>query len=237
LQGLPAVTFIETRHSVQQQAFTAIREYLAAYEVETKGVYIQDVVFPDELVEVLTRREIANQEKATFSEQERAQTVRIEMEKAKGTADMQAQLAQAQVGVEIRRNQAQAREAEAQGEAAFVRLTGQAEAAKVEAVGLAHATATEALGLARAKGFEEQRKALGQAATALVNSINAVADGHVQIVPEVLVAGGGGSFEGLAATLIRSLTNGTGNGAKDAEPAAVPPAAEAPPRTSDKPTA
>jgi len=245
LQGLPAVTFIETRQAVQQQAYAAIREYLAAYEVETKGVYIQDVVFPDELVEVLTRREIANQEKATFLEQQRAETARVEKEKAKGTADMQAQLAQAQVGVEIRQNQAKAREAEATGQAAYTRLTGQAEAAKVEAIGLAQAKATEALGLARAKGFEEQKKALGPTATALVNSINAVAEGHITIVPEVLVAGGGGSFDGLAATLMRSLTNGGsgsdgGAGGGDREDAkkdtkesatapAPPPAPEMPP--------
>ncbi len=235
LQGLPAVTFIETRHEVQQAAYTAIREYLSLYEVETKGVYIQDVVFPEELVEVLTRREIANQEKATFQEQQRAQTVRIEMEKAKGTAEMQAQLAQSAVGVEIKRNQAQAREAEATGQAAYTRLTGQAEAAKTEAIGLAQAKATEALGLARARGFEEQKKALGSTATALVNSINAVAEGRVTIVPEVLVSGGGGSFEGLAATLIRNLTNGSGGNGGAQEPAAVAAGAssEAAPATKE----
>jgi hypothetical protein len=35
-----------------------------------------------------------------------------------------------------------------------------------------------------------------------------VSDGHVQVVPEVLVTGGGGSVEGLAATLMRSLGGG-----------------------------
>ncbi len=212
LQGLPAVSFIEMRQKVQQEAFTAIREYLSEYEVETKGVYIQDVTLPDELVGVLTRREIANQEKATYQEQQRAQTARVEMEKAKGTADMQAQLAQSSVGVEIKRNDAAAREAEAKGQAAFVRLTGEAEAARVQAVGLADAKATEALGLARAKGFAEQKKALGEAATALVNAINAIAEGKVDIMPEVLVTGGGGSMDGLAATLMRMLGPGNGNG-------------------------
>src|SRR5437867_4688407 len=93
LQALEAVKFIETREEVQAAALEAITRYLAQYQVETKGVYIQDVVFPAELVTVLTQREIANQEKATFEEQQRAQTSRVEMEKAKGTADMQAQLA------------------------------------------------------------------------------------------------------------------------------------------------
>ncbi len=216
LQALEAVKFIETRREVQAAALEAITRYLTQYEVETRGVYIQDVVFPPELVVVLTQREIANQEKATFEEQQRAQTSRIEMEKAKGTADMQAQLANAQVGVQIKANQAEARENEGKGEAAYVELTGRAQATKVQAVGLAEAKATEALGLARAVGFEAQKNALGGGATALVAVANAVAEGHITVVPDVLVTGGGGGgpVDGLAATLMRYLADGRGgNGA------------------------
>ena len=208
LQDQPAVTFIETRMQVQQAALEHVTEYLQLYEVETKGVYIQNVHFPAELVEVLTKREIANQEKATFEEMERAQTTRIEMEKAKGTADMQAELANAQVSVEIQKNRADARREEATGEASYVELTGRAEATKVEAIGLAEAKATEALGVAKATGFEAQKQALGEAATALVAVANAVADGHIDVMPDVLVTGGGGSFDGLAAQLIRFFSSG-----------------------------
>ncbi|HXY94852.1 MAG TPA: SPFH domain-containing protein [Acidimicrobiia bacterium] len=224
LQALEAVKFIETRREVQAAALEAITRYLVQYEVETKGVYIQDVVFPPELVVVLTQREIANQEKATFEEQQRAQTSRIEMEKAKGTADMQAQLASAQVGVQIKANEAEARQNEGKGEAAFVELTGRAEATKVEAIGLAEAKATEALGLARATGFEAQKEALGSGATALVAVANAVAEGHITVVPDVLVAGGGGGpIDGLAASLMRYLTDGRSpNGASPPPPPAAP---------------
>jgi uncharacterized membrane protein YqiK len=210
LQELEAVRFIETRQEVQQAALDAVTRYLAAYQVETRGVYIQDVVFPPELVEVLTRREIARQEETTLQEQQRAQMARIDMEQAKGTADMQAELAAAQVSVGISRNQAEAREAQANGEAAYVRLTGEAEADRVRALGLAEARATEALGLARAAGFTAQAEAIGQMPTALVAVTNAVADGHVDVMPDVLVTGGGSSLDGLAATLMRTLTsNGT----------------------------
>ena len=71
---------------------------------------------------------------------------------------------------------------------------------------LAEAKAAEALGLARAQGFEAQKEALGPAATAVVAAINAIAEGGVNVMPEVLVAGGGaGSIEGLAASLIKRL--------------------------------
>jgi regulator of protease activity HflC (stomatin/prohibitin superfamily) len=225
LQGLEAVKFIETRREVQAAAFEAITRYLSQYEVETKGVYIQDVAFPEALVIVLTQREIANQEKATFEEQQRAETSRIEMEKAKGTANMQSQLASAQVGVQIKTNEAQAREQEAKGEAAYVQLTGEAEGARRQAIGLGEAKATEALGLARAIGFNAQKEALGGPATAVVAVANAVADGHITVVPEVLVTGGGGgSFDGLAATLMRYLgTGASGNGKHAAAPAHEPP--------------
>lgn len=254
LQRLEAVRFIETRDEVQAAALEAITRYLTSYEVETKGVYIQDVVFPVELVKVLTEREIAKQEKATFHEQREAQHARIEVEKARGTADMQGQLASSQVSIEIQSNTAEARAAQARGEAAFVETTARAEATKVEvlgradatrievlgaaeaskvqaigaaeatraeAVGLAEAKAAEALGLARAEGFEAQRRALGSAATALVAAINAIAEGGVDVMPEVLVTNGG-SIDGLAASLIRRFTPPSGDATGDDDRPAGP---------------
>ena len=50
LQSMPAVSFIATREAVQKGAF----DELAKYRVETRGVYIQAVVLPEQLVEVLT---------------------------------------------------------------------------------------------------------------------------------------------------------------------------------------
>ena len=244
LQRLEAVRFIETRDEVQLAALEAVTRYLSSYEVETRGVYIQDVIFPKELVEVLTEREIAKQEKATFHEQREAQHARIEVERARGTADMQGQLATSQVSIEINSNQAEAKAAQARGEASYVETTARAEATKVEvmgradasriealglaeaakvaavgaaeasraeAVGLAEAKATEALGLARAQGFEAQKEALGPQATAIVAAINAIAEGRIDVMPDVLVTSGG-SIDGLAATLIRRLAPETGAG-------------------------
>jgi uncharacterized membrane protein YqiK len=220
LQALEAIRFIETRDHVQAAALEAISRYLAAYEVETRGVYIQDVTFPEELVNVLTRREIANQEKATFEQQKDAQTVRVDLEKARGTADMQAELAKAQVSVDINRARATARKAEADGEAAYVRLTGEAEGSRLRAIGVGEAAGVEALGLAKAKGYQAQVESLGSGSTAAVAIANALSEGKLDIMPEVLVTGGGGAIEGLAATFMRSLNgngeakpkNGTGRG-------------------------
>ena len=221
LQGMPAIRFIETRRQVQEEAFRHIREQLEQYQVETKGVYIQDVILPEDLVTVLTHREIANQEIETFKKQRAAQDERIEMEQAKGTADMQSDLARSKVGVAIKKNNADARVAEAAGEAAYIRETGTAKGAEVEAIGLA-----------RAKGFQAQVDALGPNATALVNVIAALSEGRAKFVPDILVTGGSGSgaLDGLAATAMRFL-NGGGSG-KAAQPAPAAPTESAAPSAS-----
>jgi hypothetical protein len=197
LQSMPAIDFIATRQRVQEEAFAHIAPQLERYQVETRGVYIQDVILPAALVEVLTQREIATQEVETYKHQRLAQEERIALEQSRGRADMQAQLAQSKVGIEIKSNQADARKLEAEGEAQFVAQTGAAKSAEVRAVGLA-----------RAEGFQAQVAALGSQATAMLNIANALAEGGVKLVPDVLVTGGNnGLLDGLVATLMRS--NGT----------------------------
>ena len=197
LQSMPAIRFIETRQQVQVEAFEHIRQQLEQYQVETKGVYIQDVILPEDLVKVLTQREIANQEIETFKKQRSAQEERISMEHAKGTAEMQAELAKSKVGVDIKSNNATARASEGNGEAEYIRLTGTARGAEVEAVGLA-----------RARGYQAQVAALGSTATALVNVIGSLSEGHAKFVPDILVTGGGNggsALDGLAASAMRFL--------------------------------
>jgi regulator of protease activity HflC (stomatin/prohibitin superfamily) len=191
LQSMPAIAFIETRGEVQAKALQLITEKLSVYQVETKGVYIQDVVFPDALVSVLTTREIANQEIETYKKEKAAQDQRIEMEAARGTADMQKDLASARVGVDIQKNNAEARKAQADGEATYL-----------EKVGLAKGAEPRSVGLANAEAYAKQVQALGMQGTMWVNIANALAKGQQPFMPNILVAGSGGNaIEALAAAL------------------------------------
>jgi hypothetical protein len=229
LQSMPAIVFIETRQQVQEEAFQHIKAQLSLYEVETYGVYIQNVELPAAMVRVLTEREIANQEVATYQKQEAAQRQRVKTEQAKGTADMQAELARATVGIDIKTNDAKARKAEGDGEAEYIRRTGAAKGAEVEAVGLA-----------RARGYQAQVEALGRTETALVNIATAVSQGNVPFMPDTLVVGGEGSLGGLAATLMGYLKKlpgaaeaATAAGTKEAKKIPPPEATPAPaPRAS-----
>jgi hypothetical protein len=194
LQGMEAVRFIEQRAGVQRQAQTYIETQIRKYNVETKGVYIQDVSLPEEIVVVLKSREIAKQEKATFAEQKDAQIVRVDLEKARGRADKQNELASSEVDIVIRENRASARKKEADGDAYYTSETGRAKAAEVEATGLA-----------RAKGYEAQVGALGQDGTAIVNLVNALVTSPQRFVPDILVQGSNGSGDALTAGVLGFL--------------------------------
>ncbi len=79
LQSMPAIDFIQRRAEVQADAQAHIAEKLKEYRVETRGVYIQDVIFPQQLVDVLTAREIANQQQQTFTAEQAAQEKRLDL--------------------------------------------------------------------------------------------------------------------------------------------------------------
>ena len=112
------------------------------------------------------------------------------------------------------RARANARKAEADGEAAYVEVTGAAEGSRRKAIGLGDAAAVEAMGLAKAKGYQAQVESLGSGPTAAVALANALAEGKLNVMPEVLVTGGGGAIEGLAATLMNSIRTNGENGSK-----------------------
>jgi regulator of protease activity HflC (stomatin/prohibitin superfamily) len=189
LQSMPAIDFIEKRQEVQRQAQDHIAARLQEYRVETRGVYIQDVVFPPQLVEVLTAREVANQQQATYLAQKEAQNKRLDLEASRGKADMQSELAKSAVGIDIARNKASAVQAEADGESY-----------RLEKVGRASAVKTEAEGLAVARGLEAQQLAIGKDQTTAVNIAKALAGGLQRFMPEnlALTIGDNGGVPGLS---------------------------------------
>jgi regulator of protease activity HflC (stomatin/prohibitin superfamily) len=231
LQSMPAIDFIEKRQDVQQQAQDHIAEKLQEYKVETRGVYIQDVMFPSQLVEVLTAREVANQQKATFDAEKLAQDKRLDLEASRGKADMQSELAKSTVGIDIAKNKASAVQAEADGESY-----------RLEKVGRASAVRTEAEGLAVAKGLEAQQNAIGKDQTAVVNVAKALTVGTQRFMPENLALtigadGSGLSLNALTPLLMRFLQTARDVPAPQTDGAAATPRRmaqrETPPRAPD----
>jgi uncharacterized membrane protein YqiK len=204
LQKLAALRFIETRDEVQDDAQTYVTDYLGRYNVEVRGVYIQDVVFPADLVKVLTSREIANQEKATFAAQQAAQLARVDLERQTGIAAAQGDLATAEVSILVNKATAAAAVETANGQATVTRTLGEAEAAKITAIGVAEGSVIREKGLAEAEAYAAQRDAIGPDQTALVAALREIGVNGVKITPDTLVGGGSGSILDL---ITLALTN------------------------------
>ena len=75
----------------------------------------------------------------------------------------------------------EARTAEAKGEAEYQTITGEG----------------------RAKGYEAMVRALGKEQIAQLELLKLVAEGKVQITPQVMVTGNGGPMDALAGTILR----------------------------------
>jgi hypothetical protein len=202
LQAMSAVDFIGKRSEVQAAAHTYIEKHLERYHVELKGVYIQNVLFPEELVSVLKEREIATQKIQTYTQEKLSETARIQRELEKGRADKQADLAKSQIGITIETNDAKAKSVKGEGIAAFNRKIGEVAGAKILAIGAA-----------KAQSYDLQRKALGPQAVLLIQALSEIANIKVPIMPGILVNGAGGSGEGLMALgmkLLNQFTSGNG---------------------------
>lgn len=198
LQSLKAIQFIEERNEIQETAQQFISEKLKDYNVETRGVYIQDVILPNDIVAVLTEREIASQQIATFKKQEEAENQRIAMEKTKGEADMQSALASSKVNIDIKKNTSDARILEAKGEATYISETGKAHAARVEAEGLA-----------KAKGYREQVAALGADNTARINIASLQANATIKLPQTLSISSSEGNANNdLISTVVGSILAG-----------------------------
>lgn len=217
LSQLAATEFIQTRSEVQRAATEYIKSYLSAYYVEVRGVYIQDVKLPDDLADVLRKREIANQQKQTYAAEMEAQKARISTEAERGKADMQKEKAAAEVSVDIETARAEAAVARASGDRKVLEQVGAGEAAKIKAVGEAQGAAEQALGLGKAAGYQAQRDAIGAGQTAAVAVVDALAKSQTPFMPQTLITGGGGEAIGGLLQLVMN------NMVSDSAPAVVEP--------------
>lgn len=209
LQKLGAIEFIEKRDEVQKNAEAYVTAYLVRYSVEVRGVYIQDVVFPADLTQVLTKREIATQERETYISEQAAQEARVALERQRGVADSQAELARAQVSIEVNKATAQAAVEKATGEATVIEKLGTAEGGRLKSIGDGEAAATRAKGLAEADAYDKQQGAIGREQTALVALMREIATGNVRITPDIMV--GGSDAGGIGGLVTLLLTNAVAN--------------------------
>jgi len=196
-----AMNFMQDRADEQAKAHARTREELEKYHVECVSVLISQIILPQDLMEIHTRRVIAAQQQAMFIEQQRAEQERIATENTRATADKQIELVAAQVGVQIAEQTKQKTIIEAEGRAQAVRVEGEAEGSKILAIG----TAT-------AEAYEKQVEAVGQLNLAGIEVTKSIAGAGLKITPDIMVGGTDGAsganvFTAFIAQLLASNRN------------------------------
>jgi len=174
-----AMNFMQDRADEQAKAEARTREELEKYHVECVSVLISQIILPQELMEIHTRRVIAAQQQEMFVEQQKAEEKRIDTENTRAKADKQIELVAAQIGVQVAEQTRQKMIAEAEGRARSIELEGEAEGKKIQAVGAATAEA-----------YEKQVAAVGQGNLAGIEVTKAIAVAGLKITPDIMVGGG-----------------------------------------------
>jgi regulator of protease activity HflC (stomatin/prohibitin superfamily) len=189
-----AMNFMQDRALEQAKAEQRASDELQKYHVECVSVLISQIILPQDLMEIHTRRVIATQQQAMFVEQQKAELKRIDTENTRATADKQVDLVAAQIGVLVAEQTKQKTIIEAEGRARAVELEGDAEGKKILAMG----TAT-------AEAYQQQVDAVGQLNLSAIEVTKSISEAGLKITPDIMVGGdgaGGNVFTAFIAQLL-----------------------------------
>jgi uncharacterized membrane protein YqiK len=153
-QNSDVISFLSSRKERQESARSHIRAVLEEYDVNAVDTLIGDIVPPESLMKTLTDRKIAEEQKATFETQQKAQEQRQGMEKEMALADMQRELMTAQQSVIISERTADAAVKKTQGEASSVKVRIEADAIAMKLRAQAEADATRIKAEAEAQAIK-----------------------------------------------------------------------------------
>jgi len=228
------IQLIQDRSAIQDQSSEQMKTKFAGYHLELKEVLIgtPSSQAGDQAIEqILTQlraRQIAEEQIGTYGQQERAAAKERELREAEARARIQQALTESELSIAIQSNQGKADYQRSVQQAAQIRALAEAEADKTKLLGtgeaqriksLAEAEAEKAarVGIAQALAIDEQVRAYGGPQLQLTRQVmerfsEAVELGRIDVVPKVMINGGGGGnggqsgsgsvFEALLAVLL-----------------------------------
>ncbi|CDZ77457.1 putative protein with protein kinase and helix-hairpin-helix DNA-binding domains [Legionella massiliensis] len=191
-----AMQFMQDRYEEQRKAEVHSAEELHKYHVECVSVLICQIKLPDRLMQTLTDKVVASQQKAMYDAQQEAEGRRAEMEKTKAQADLQPSVVKAEFDVKIASQQKQQNIILAEAKSQSTRLEQEGIAAGISSVGNAEAGKISAIGRATAEAYKQQADALGQQPMSIIEIMKQVAGGQVKITPDILIQTSGDGKDG-----------------------------------------
>jgi uncharacterized membrane protein YqiK len=198
-----AMNFMQDRQDEQRKAEERAKSELEKYHVECVSVLICQINLPQDLMDIQTKKIIAQQQQSMYEDQQKAEQTRIAMEKTRSEADQQKNLVEAEIGVKIAEQNKQKSIKFAEGDAESIRLKAEGEAKGIKVKGDAEGSKILAIGEATAKAYELQNKAVGQQGVTAIEIAKQIASGNVKVTPDFLVQGG----DNISSLLSAFLTN------------------------------
>jgi len=202
-----AIDFFQSRTDLQTEALAHAKERFSEYNVEAQNLLIAYIDIPKDLLETQTKKEIANQQQAQYDQEAMAQEKRIAVMEKSSRADKQKDVIDAKLSIDINNDRAEAKVKEADGnrrsvilqaqgtkESTILVAQGTKESTILVADGNSYKSKIEGDGVAAA--YNAQKEAIGQQNVAVIKLIQEIAAGKIQIVPQILVEGGGGQTSG-----------------------------------------
>jgi uncharacterized membrane protein YqiK len=190
-QAYTVLDFLSARSERQTEAAEHIKKAIGAYDVQAIDTLIGDITPPAALMETLTDRKIAEEQRKTYEVQQAAQTQRQQLVRETAMADIQKEMVKSEQGVNIAQLEAQAHIKQAEGEAESIRLRAQGEAEAIRVTGDA-----------KAQAYLSGAKALGSRGYTAVQLMQIIGEQGVRVVPDIAVSGNPGGGSGMAEALL-----------------------------------
>ena len=221
------IQLIQERSAIQQISGEEMKAKFSVYNLELQEVLIGTPTSgaPGGQIELiltqLRSRQIATEQVETYNRQEVAAVKERELREAEQRARQQAAMTESELSIVVQSNQGKADLARAQqeatkiqtlatAEAEKVRIMGEGEARKVKAIAGADAERAARVGVAQAMAIEEQVRAYGGPRYQLTQQVmnrfaEAIQVSRVDVVPRVVVGGGGEGGSGASGNVMEAL--------------------------------
>lgn len=134
-QGRHVLDLADNRAQLEHAVEDAIRPEGLRAGIVIKEVKFGDPALPPELLVSRLRQQLADQLQVTYQQEQKAQTQRIETEKARATAEQQHQLVEALIGVQVAEQNKNAAKLRGEGQKLELEEVAQGQRAQAEVLG------------------------------------------------------------------------------------------------------
>jgi len=134
-QGRHVLDLADNRAALERAVEEAIRPEGLRAGIVIKEVKFGDVALPPELLVSRLRQQLADQLQVTYQQEQKAQTQRIETEKARATAEQQHQLVEAVIGVQVAEQNKNAAKLRGEGQKLELQEIAQGQHAQADVLG------------------------------------------------------------------------------------------------------